>query len=82
VVGRSTSITGPYVDANGTSMMTNGAGLTIASSGSRYIAPGGQSAVGDTIMAWHALDSSNSYTPILFINNITWGSNGWPSALW
>ena len=82
VVGRSTSITGPYVDNNGNSMMNAGSGLTIASSGSRFIAPGGESAIGDSTMAWYALDSQNNYTPVLFINNLTWNASGWPNALW
>ena len=82
VVGRSTSITGPYVDSNGDSMMNAGSGLTVASSGSRYIAPGGESAIADTTMAWYALDSQNSYNPVLFITTLTWNSSGWPNALW
>ena len=82
VVGRSTSITGPYYDRNGTSMMNNGSGTTIASSGSRFIAPGGESAISDTIMAWYALDNQANLNPVLFINNLSWGSDGWPAALW
>ena len=82
VVGRSTSITGPYVDSSGNSMLNAGSGLTIASSGSRFIAPGGESAISDTIMAWYALDNQSSYNPVLFISNLTWNSSGWPNALW
>jgi arabinan endo-1,5-alpha-L-arabinosidase len=81
VVGRSQYIDGPYVDNNGTSMMDNGSGLTIASSGSRYIAPGGESAISDTTMAWYALDSENSYNPVLFIETLSWNSSGWPNSL-
>lgn len=81
VVGRSQYIDGPYVDNTGNSMMNNGSGLTIASSGSRYIAPGGESAISDTTMAWYALDSQNSYTPILFIETLSWNSSGWPNPL-
>jgi len=82
VVGRSTAITGPYVDDRGRSMLDDGSGLTLASSGSRYIAPGGESAVTDTLMAWHALDAQNGYEPVLFIAPLTWNASGWPEALW
>ena len=42
VVGRSSAITGPYVDKNGVAMMSGG-GTVLASSGSRFKGPGGQS---------------------------------------
>ena len=82
VVGRSTSITGPYVDKAGVAMLSGG-GTVLASSGSRYKGPGGQSLLADgSTIAWHAYDSSNSGAPVLFINSVTWGSDGWPAAVW
>jgi len=82
VVGRSTSITGPYVDKAGVQMMSGG-GTVLASSGSRFKGPGGQSLLADgSVMAWHAYDASNNGAPVLFINNVTWGSDGWPQAVW
>jgi len=34
------------------------------------------------VMAWHAYDAQNNGAPVLFINNVTWGSDGWPQAVW
>ncbi|MCE4539315.1 glycoside hydrolase family 43 protein [Pelomonas sp. P7] len=82
VVGRSTSITGPYVDKAGVAMLSGG-GTVLASSGTRFKGPGGQSLLADgSVMAWHAYDAQNNGAPVLFINNVTWGSDGWPQAVW
>ncbi|OIR08240.1 extracellular endo-alpha-(1-_5)-L-arabinanase 1 precursor [mine drainage metagenome] len=81
VVGRSTSITGPYYDQSGVDMM-NGGGTTVFAGGGRYIAPGGESILdtgNDTwICAYHQLDSANNYATVLFINDLYW-VDGWPS---
>jgi len=81
-VGRSTAITGPYTDKAGKAMLSGG-GTVIASSGSRFKGPGGQSLLADgSVMAWHAYDANNNGAPVLFIGNVTWGSDGWPQAVW
>jgi arabinan endo-1,5-alpha-L-arabinosidase len=74
--GRSTSVTGPYLDKNGVDMV-NGGGTTLDAGGGRYIAPGGES-VSNGALARHELDSQNNYNPVLFINDLTF-VNGWPS---
>ena len=79
-VGRSTSITGPYLDKAGIDMLSGG-GTTLDSSGPRFKAPGGQSVLnngGNWVLARHALDSQANYNPILFINDLYW-SGGWPT---
>ncbi|MFT7722428.1 MAG: glycoside hydrolase family 43 protein [Roseateles sp.] len=82
VVGRSTAITGPYVDKAGVAMLSGG-GTVLASSGSRFKGPGGQSLLADgSVMAWHAYDAQNGGAPVLFMNSVTWGSDGWPQAVW
>lgn len=82
VVGRSASITGPYADKAGVPMMSGG-GTVLASSGTRFKGPGGQSLLSDgSVMAWHAYDAQNNGAPVLFIGNVTWGSDGWPQAVW
>jgi arabinan endo-1,5-alpha-L-arabinosidase len=82
VVGRSTAITGPYVDKDGVAMLSGG-GTVLATSGTRFKGPGGQSLLADgSVMAWHAYDAQNNGAPILFINNVTWGADGWPQAVW
>jgi arabinan endo-1,5-alpha-L-arabinosidase len=74
--GRSTSVTGPYLDKNGVNML-NGGGTTLDAGGGRFIAPGGES-VANGVMVRHELDSQNNYNGVLFINDLTF-SNGWPT---
>jgi arabinan endo-1,5-alpha-L-arabinosidase len=81
VVGRSTSITGPYADKSGVAMMSGG-GTVLASSGTRFKGPGGQSVSGSAYIAWHAYDANNNGNPVLFMNDLTWTSDGWPNAIW
>lgn len=81
VYGRATSITGPYYDQSGTAMLSGG-GTVLASSGTRYKGPGGQSISGTSYIAWHAYDADNGGNPVLFMNNLYWDSNGWPEAIW
>jgi arabinan endo-1,5-alpha-L-arabinosidase len=81
-VGRSTSITGPYADKAGVAMLSGG-GTVLATSGTRFKGPGGQSLLADgSTIAWHAYDANNGGAPVLFINSVTWGSDGWPQAVW
>ena len=80
VYGRSTSMTGPYLDKNG-DIMLNGGGTTLDAGSSRFIAPGGESIFnngGSWVCARHELDSQNNYAPVLFINDLYWKS-GWPT---
>jgi len=80
VYGRSTSITGPYLDKNGTNMLSGG-GTTLDAGSSRFIAPGGESVFnngGNWVLARHELDSQNNYATTYFINDLFW-VNGWPS---
>jgi arabinan endo-1,5-alpha-L-arabinosidase len=74
--GRSTSITGPYLDKNGVDML-NGGGTTLDAGGGRFIAPGGES-VSNGVMARHELDSQNGYNGVLFLNDLYF-TNGWPT---
>lgn len=79
--GRSTSITGPYYDKSGNSML-DGGGTVLASSSGNYIGPGGedvfQNASGNWCMCYHYYDKSNSGTATLMIKDLK-TSSGWPS---
>jgi len=78
-VGRSSSVTGPYVDQSGTAMTANG-GTTLISSSGRYIGPGHFSDfyVGSTeYMGFHYYDGYDNGAPKYNVSHITW-SNGWP----
>lgn len=78
--GRSTSITGPYLDRSGASMLS-GAGTILESSSGRYIGPGGQSVV-QVGSAWviirHYYDGDAGGAPKMRIGDLYWDSSGWP----
>ncbi len=75
--GRSTSITGPYVDKNGTSMM-NGGGSLLDGGNSRWVGPGGQDIEGTGVIARHAYDAQDNGNAKLLISDLRWDSSGWP----
>lgn len=80
-VGRSKSITGPYVDESGNPML-DGGGTMIAESGPRWRGPGGESVFhqGDDTwwLVYHSYDASLAGTPTLRISPLLWDKNGWP----
>src|SRR5690606_35291717 len=75
-VGRSTSVTGPYLDKSGRSMLNGGGTILLSSSGNR-VGPGGQSVYGDNL-AFHYYDKANNGAPTLAIEKLTW-VDGWPT---
>lgn len=80
MVGRSRSVTGPYVDKNGKSM-TEGGGSPLLVGNSRWLGPGGESILmqkdGD-IIVFHAYDATTG-RPSLQISTLNW-NDGWPAA--
>ncbi len=80
IVGRSTSITGPYTDKVGLSMLTGG-GTIILSTHGNIVGPGGASVMTDTdgtLIDYHYYDANTNGTPTLGINLIGWDAAGWP----
>jgi arabinan endo-1,5-alpha-L-arabinosidase len=75
--GRSTSITGPYADKNGTSMMSGG-GTLLDGGNSRWVGPGGQDIEGTGVIARHAYDAQDNGNAKLLISDLRWDSSGWP----
>ncbi|MEP7764707.1 family 43 glycosylhydrolase [Sanguibacter sp. 25GB23B1] len=75
-VGRSTSVTGPYVDKAGRSMLDGGGTVLLSTSGNR-VGPGGQSVYGDNL-AFHYYDAEKNGVPTLAIETLTW-VDGWPT---
>ncbi|WP_405085048.1 family 43 glycosylhydrolase [Microbispora sp. NBC_01389] len=78
MVGRSTSVTGPYADRNGTAMTSGGGTQVLAGHGSIH-GPGHQSVLADNdgdilFYHWYADDGSSR----LGINKLGWDSAGWP----
>jgi arabinan endo-1,5-alpha-L-arabinosidase len=77
VYGRSKSITGPYLDKSGTSMLSGG-GTLFDSGNDRWKGPGGQD-VSNGVIARHAYDANDNGTAKLLISDLKWTSDGWPS---
>ncbi|MET8150615.1 arabinan endo-1,5-alpha-L-arabinosidase [Actinoplanes sp. NPDC049668] len=78
MVGRSTSVTGPYVDRNGTAMTAGGGTQLLASHGAVH-GPGHQAVFADTdseVLVYHYY--ANSGAAYLGINLIGYDSAGWP----
>ncbi|MBC8027681.1 MAG: family 43 glycosylhydrolase [Steroidobacteraceae bacterium] len=75
--GRSTSITGPYVDKNGTSMMSGG-GTLLDGGNARWVGPGGQDIEGTGVIARHAYDAQDNGNAKLLISDLRWDASGWP----
>ena len=80
MVGRSRQVTGPYVDADGNSMLKGG-GTQLLAPNSRWLGPGGESVLqrpeGD-IIVFHAYDAVTG-KPALQISTLMW-KDGWPHA--
>jgi arabinan endo-1,5-alpha-L-arabinosidase len=79
--GRSTSVTGPYLDRNGANML-NGGGTILEASNGRYVGPGGQSVVqvgSSWVLIRHYYDSSANGVPKMRIGDLYWDSSGWPT---
>ncbi|MFI1047336.1 arabinan endo-1,5-alpha-L-arabinosidase [Streptomyces griseoruber] len=82
-VGRSTSVTGPYVDSTGTSLLDGGGDLLLEGHG-RYVGTGGESIFRDRgrdVLAYHYYDAEDDGTPKLGLNRLSWTRDGWPRVL-
>ena len=79
-VGRSTSVTGPYLDKEGRDMFGGGGSILLESHGAMN-GVGGQSVFGD-YLAFHYYDASNEttpYIPTLGLQKMGW-EDGWPTV--
>jgi arabinan endo-1,5-alpha-L-arabinosidase len=78
MVGRSSSVSGPYVDRAGTAMTAGGGTEILAGHGSIH-GPGGQSVIADhdgDVLVYHYY--ADNGTALLGINRLAWDSAGWP----
>ncbi|HEY3494312.1 MAG TPA: arabinan endo-1,5-alpha-L-arabinosidase [Polyangiaceae bacterium] len=79
-VGRSESVTGPYVDAEGTELM-DGGGTLVLEGGTRWRGPGHNAVIFAEDRAYnvyHSYDANSNGDPILRIAELVWDSEGWP----
>jgi arabinan endo-1,5-alpha-L-arabinosidase len=75
VVGRARTITGPYVDRTGRSLLAGGGSPFLDARGSMR-GPGGASVAGDTL-AFHYYDAADNGTPHLGLGRLDF-RQGWP----
>lgn len=88
-VGRSASITGPYLDKNGVSMVNGGGTLFMRATG-KYAGPGhvGILSEGGTLLLTHHYYDANSWnsgytaygTPRFAMVPLWWTADGWPEC--
>jgi len=80
-VGRSESVTGPYIDQAGVPM-TEGGGTLILSEYGQWKGPGHNGLLvedGVYWMVYHAYDAKQIGVPKLRIESLNWDAEGWPS---
>jgi arabinan endo-1,5-alpha-L-arabinosidase len=81
MVGRSKSITGPYLDATG-KLLTEGGGTEVLVANTRWLGPGGQSILLDPkardLIVFHAYDATTGKSSMQ-LSTIDW-TGGWPHA--
>jgi len=78
-VGRSETITGPYVDRDGVDMMEDG-GTQILYKMGRYRGPGHNAILREDeqdYIVYHAYDAVQGGTPTLRIQKLDWDDDGW-----
>lgn len=80
MVGRSESVTGPYVDRDGKRML-NGGGSLVVQGNKNWPGVGHNSTYsfdGVDYMVFHGYDMSDGGRPKLLIRKIQWDDKGWP----
>jgi arabinan endo-1,5-alpha-L-arabinosidase len=78
-VGRSTSVTGPYLDRNGNSLLNNGGTTFLPNRNGRFVGPG-HIGYGEGKLTYHFYDGNDNGAPKLWITTLGWSSDGWPVA--
>ena len=81
MVGRSETVTGPYVDRDGTAMLEGG-GTQVTFPTDRWRGPGHNGILqenGVEYIVYHAYDAENNGAPTLRIDRLVWDAEGWPS---
>jgi arabinan endo-1,5-alpha-L-arabinosidase len=79
-MGRSSTITGPYLDKNGVDLMAGGGTLFLGSEGP-YIGPGQAGVLRDGVNEWlsyHFYDGRRGGAASLGLRKLSWTKDGWP----
>ena len=85
MVGRATSVTGPYLDKTGKPMQTGGGAPLLTANGT-WLGPGGESLLhladgpmqGTDLIVFHAYSAKDGH-PAMQLSTLTW-NDGWPEA--
>jgi arabinan endo-1,5-alpha-L-arabinosidase len=80
IMGRSTSITGPYTDHGGMALNSGGGAILLSAHGN-INGPGGETVLSDTdgyILVYHYHDGKNNGYPALGLNVLGWTSDDRP----
>ncbi|KQU56117.1 ABC transporter substrate-binding protein [Sphingomonas sp. Leaf339] len=87
VIGRSTKITGPYVDRSGRPMLDGGGTVLVqadAAGRDRFRGPGHAGFLhdrdGNDYLIYHAYDRDARGVPTLRLTRVRWDADGWPAA--
>lgn len=81
MVGRSKSVTGPYVDRSGTPMLSAGGGTSVVLGDQRWHGPGHNAVLtvgAEQYLVYHAYDAEHGGAPTLRIAELLWDDAGWP----
>ncbi|QDH77922.1 arabinan endo-1,5-alpha-L-arabinosidase [Echinicola soli] len=82
MVGRSKTLTGPYLDRDGKSMY-NGGGTLVLEGNEDWYGVGHNSTYtfdGKDYLIFHGYDAHDNGRPRLFIREISWDAEGWPQV--
>ena len=80
-VGRSASVTGPYLDKSGANMIGGGGTMLLESTG-RFIGPGHPAIFvenGTNWFTYHYYDANNNGAATLGLTQLQWDAAGWPT---
>jgi arabinan endo-1,5-alpha-L-arabinosidase len=79
-VGRSASLTEPFVDRDGKQLLQGG-GTLVLQGGTRYKGPGHNAVLftkTGSYNIYHAYDANNNGAPVLRVAELAWDEGGWP----
>lgn len=82
MVGRSTNITGPYVDRTGVPLLANG-GTLLVEGDERWRGPGHNAVLmtpTGNYNIYHSYDAERDGVPTLRIATLDWAADGWPES--
>lgn len=86
VVGRSRTVTGPYVARDGRAMMEGGGTPVLPNAqgtGARFVGRGHVAVLQDTggdHIVYHAYDRERNGAPTLRVQRLNWDTDGWPTT--